>query len=224
MKKFLISILLAFLLMPAVTVAQTHYNLVVASGTETNAYVPTYAYYSYSFAQMIYHANEVGLDGTIDTIAFKVDNGSGSRNLTIHMAEVNHSTFSSGSDAVAASNFQQVFSGSVNISSGWVTIALDSAFVYADTADLVIAVLDGTGSWASGYPYYQGVSMTGTRSIYSYTDNSAYSLTTPPSSCNTTSFLPTIKLGISSYSDYCATPDAISISGIVDDEATITWH
>ena len=224
MKKFLISILLAFLLMPAVTVAQTHYNLVVASGTETNAYVPTYAYYSYSFAQMIYHANEVGLDGTIDTIAFKVDNGSGSRNLTIHMAEVNHSTFSSGSDAVAASNFQQVFSGSVNISSGWVTIALDSAFAYADTADLVIAVLDGTGSWASGYPYYQGVSMTGTRSIYSYTDNSAYSLTTPPSSCNTTSFLPTIKLGISSYSDYCATPDAISISGIVDDEATITWH
>ena len=168
MKKFLISILLAFMLMPAVSVAQTHYNLVVASGTETNSYVPTYAFYSYSFAQMIYHANEVGLDGTIDTIAFKVDNGSATRPLTIYMAEVNHSSFSSGADAVAASHFQQVFSGSVSFSAGWVTIPLDSAFVYADTADLVITVIDGTGSWASGYPEYQGATMTGTRSIYRY--------------------------------------------------------
>ena len=68
MKKFLISILLAFMLMPAVSVAQTHYNLVVASGTETNSYVPTYAYYSYSFAQMIYHANEVGLEASVSPL------------------------------------------------------------------------------------------------------------------------------------------------------------
>ena len=224
MKKFLISILLAFMLMPAVSVAQTHYNLVVASGTETNSYVPTYAFYSYSFAQMIYHANEVGLDGTIDTIAFKVDNGSATRPLTIYMAEVNHSSFSSGADAVAASHFQQVFSGSVSFSAGWVTIPLDSAFVYADTADLVITVIDGTGSWASGYPEYQGATMTGTRSIYRYNDNNPYSLTAPPNDCSSTSFLPTIKLGISSYSDYCATPGDIAISGIVSDQATITWH
>ena len=55
MKKLLIPFLLAFMLMPAVLVAQTHYNVTVSSGSATSTYVPTNAYYNYSFTQAIYH-------------------------------------------------------------------------------------------------------------------------------------------------------------------------
>jgi len=224
MKKLLIPFLLAFMLMPAVLVAQTHYNVTVSSGSATSTYVPTNAYYNYSFTQAIYHPGEVGIDGTIDTIAFRVDANSISRNLTIYMAEVNKGSFSSGADAVPGSQFRQVFSGSVSFAPGWVYIPLDSVFAYADTADLVVAVIDGTGSYTSDYPSYLGDTKTETRSIYRYNDGSAYSLASPPNDCSVTSFLPMLKLGISSYSEYCATPDNLVVSGIVDDEAVITWH
>jgi tryptophan synthase alpha chain len=65
MKKFLISLLLAFLLVPMATQAQTHYNVFVGSGLQTSPYVPTYTFYNYSFTQFIYHASEIGIDGII---------------------------------------------------------------------------------------------------------------------------------------------------------------
>ena len=224
MKKFLISLLLAFLLVPMATQAQTHYNVFVGSGIQTSPYVPTYTFYNYSFTQFIYHASEIGIDGDIDQIGFEVDNGSATRTLTIYMAELHKSSFSSGSDAVAASNFQQVFQGTVSFSSGWVTITLDSAFSYQDTADLVIAFVDGTGSYSSGYPYYKGTSMSGgNRSIYKYNDNNPYSIVTPPTDAYSGSFLPNIRLGINSFSTYCATPSNVAVSNITHDQATITW-
>ena len=201
MKKFLISLLLAFLLVPIATQAQTHYNVSVGSGTQTSSYVPSYTFFNYSFTQFIYHASEIGLDGDIDQIGFEVDNGSATRTLTIYMAELHKSSFSGGADAVAASNFQQVFQGTVSFSSGWVTNTLDSALSYQDTADLVIAFVDGTGSYSSGYPYYKGTSMSGgNRSIYKYNDNNPYSLVTPPTDAYSGSFLPNISLGINSFS------------------------
>ena len=215
-------LLVAMMVVPWITQAQTHYTVQVGSGSATNAYVPDYGYYSYSYAQSLYTAGEVGLDGVIDTLAFQVSSDGLTRTLDIYMAEVGSTSFSSTSDAVGAADFHLVYSGSVSWSTGWVTIALDSTFDYQDTGSLVIAVIDQTGSWASGYPYFTGTSMTNTRSLYAYTDNSAYTLSSALT--GTTSFLPNIRLGISSYSTYCATPSDVAVSGVHDDEATITWH
>jgi hypothetical protein len=202
--------------------AQTHYTLQVGSGTATNAYVPDYGYYNYSYTQSLYTAGEVGLDGVIDTLAFQVDNGSLTRTLSIYMAEVSSTSFSSTSDAVGVANFHLVYTGSVSWSAGWVNIALDSTFDYQDTGSLVIAVIDQTGSYQSGYPYFAGTSMSNSRSLYAYNDNNAYSLSS--SLTSSTSFLPNIRLGILSFSSYCAMPGDVVVSGIMDDEATITWH
>ena len=215
-------LLVAMMVVPWITQAQTHYTLQVGNGTATNAYVPDYGYYSYSYAQSLYTAGEVGLDGVIDTIAFHVDNGSLTRTLNIYMAEVSRTSFSSTSDAVSAADFHLVYTGSVSWSTGWVSIALDSTFTYQDSGSLVIAVIDQSGSWQSGYPYFTGTTMSNTRSLYAYTDNSAYSLGSALTS--TTSFLPNIRLGINSTSEYCATPSDLVASDLVNDEATITWQ
>ncbi|MBR3413674.1 MAG: fibronectin type III domain-containing protein, partial [Bacteroidales bacterium] len=223
MQKHLQKLLLvvAMLVVPWVVQAQTHYTIQVGSGTETSPYVPDYGYYNYSYTQAIYTAGEVGLDGVIDTLAFQVDNGGLTRTLNIYMAEVSRTSFSSTSDAVGATNFHLVYSGSVAWTTGWVTIALDSTFTYQDSGSLVIAVIDQTGSYSSGYPYYAGTTMSNNRSLYAYNDNNSYSLTSTLTS--TTSFLPNIRLGISSTSEYCATPSDLAASDLVNDEATISW-
>ena len=94
MKKLLISMLLAILLLPLASQAQTHYNVSVGSGTSTNEYVPDHTYYSYSLVQTIYPANEVGIAGVIDTLSFQVNDYGATRNVAIYMAEVTTSPFS----------------------------------------------------------------------------------------------------------------------------------
>ena len=215
-------LLVAMIVVPWVGQAQTHYTLQVGSGTETSQYVPDYGYYNYSYSQALYTAGEVGLDGEIDTLAFQVSSDGLTRTLNIYMAEVSTTSLSTTSDAVSAANFHLVYTGSVSWSPGWVTIALDSTFDYQDTGSLVIAVIDQTGSWQSGYPYFMGSLMSNNRSLYAYNDNNAYTLSSSLS--YSTSFLPNIRLGMLSYSSYCAQPSNIAVSGIMDDEATITWH
>ena len=221
MKKLLIPLLLAVLL-PAVANAQTHYTVQVGSGTETNSYVPSYGNYNYSYCQSIYHASEVGIDGVIDTIAFQVADGSLTRTLIVYMAEVNKGSFSSSTDAVAATHFQRVFKGSVSLSMGWATIGLDSTFTYQDTADLIIAVIDSSGSWSGSFPNFSGTMMTADRSLYAYDDYTIYTLSSPLT--YSTHFVPNIRLGITSTSEYCATPSNVAVSNIVGTDATITWQ
>ena len=215
-------LLVAMMAVPWVVQAQTHYTLQLGSGSETSAYVPDYGYYNYSYTQSLYTASEVGLDGEIDTLAFQVSSGGLTRTLNIYMAEVSATSFASTSSAVSAANFHLVYTGSVSWSAGWVTIALDSTFSYQGTGSLVIAVIDQTGSYQSSYPYFMGTQMSNNRSLYAYNDNDAYTLSSSLTSSAT--FLPNLRLGISSFTSYCASPSDVAISGIVDDEATITWH
>ena len=221
MKRFLISLLLAFMLIPVVTQAQTHYVVQVGSGTSTNPNVPAYTYWGYSYAQMIYTASEVGIDGEIDTLSFQVDNTTTTRLLAIYMAEVSATSFS-GSGAVPASNFHLVYTGNVTFSAGWVNIPLDSTFNYNDTGSLVIAVLDNTGSYDYPYTYFTGTVASNNRTLYDYNDDDPYTLSSPLSDAG--NFLPNIRLGINSYSLYCAQPSDVAVSGIHDDQATISWH
>ena len=124
MSKFLKMMMLAALFfVPWVSQAQTHYTMQIGSGTATSQYLPDYAYYNYCYTQMLYTSSDVGIDGMIDTLAFQVSSNSTTRNVTIYMAEVAQTTLSS---QVSASQFTQVFSGSVTWNQGWPVIALDS--------------------------------------------------------------------------------------------------
>ena len=206
------------LLLPWTMGAQTHYTLQIGSGTATSQYVPAYGYYNYSYTQSLYTAAEVGIDGTIDALSFEVASNSLTRNVTVYMAEVSQTDMGS---AVPASAFQQVYSGNVNFAPGWVTITLDTVFAYQNTGSLVIAVIDGTGSYNSSRPNYAGTEKSNTRARYVYNDDNPYTLSSSMS--YTTTFLPNIRLGIESYSTYCADPSNVTVFDIVNDEATVSW-
>jgi len=130
----------------ALFIVPTGGEITIGSGTNTSAYLPTYAYYKYSLTQQIYTAAELGGEaGTIIAIAFKNSTNATDRTLDIYLKHTTKTAFSSttGWETMGASN--KVYSGVVSFpSSGWFTIYLDTPFEYDGTSNLMICVDDNS--------------------------------------------------------------------------------
>ncbi|MCQ2297058.1 MAG: fibronectin type III domain-containing protein, partial [Bacteroidales bacterium] len=214
MKKLITSLfVIVAMMLPLMTQAQTHYNVVVGSQGTTNGYVPNYTYYNYSFSQNIIPANSISLSGVIDTLWYYVNSGSATRGITVSMAEMGKSSFSSSTDVIPTSAFTQVYAGSITWSTGWVGIPLDTPFDYQDTANLIIMVRDSTGSYVSSQQF-SGSNGSANVSLYQYQDSGPCSPEVAGSSKGTSAFTPYMRIGISSYDVYCTPLDGISMSSV----------
>ncbi len=123
-------------------------EVTVGSGSSTNQYLPTYAYYKYCITQQIYTADEIGSAGNITAIAFKVSNSkSVTRTLDVYLKHTTKTEFTSRKDWVACSSSDKVFTGSVTfLASGWTTITFDTPFEYDGESNLLICVDDNSNS------------------------------------------------------------------------------
>ena len=161
-------------------------DITIGSGSSTNAYIPTYAYYKYSLTEQIFTAAEIGQSGTITAISFKVSNSkSTTRTLAVYMKHTTKTAFTSkkGWESVSSSNL--VYSGSVTFNaSGWTTITLSTPFVYNGTNNLLLAVDDNTGSYvssSSNSPKFYVYSTGANRALRIYSDNTNYNPSSPSS-------------------------------------------
>ena len=153
----------------------TEAEVTIGSGSNTNSYIPTYAYYNYSFTQQIYTASEVGQAGIITKVAFKVSNSkSATRTLDIYLKHTTKTAFTSQTGWETMSSGDKVYSGSVAFqSSGWTTITLDTPFEYDGTSNLVVCVDDNTGSYvynSSDSPQFYVYSTNANRAMRYYND------------------------------------------------------
>jgi len=169
----------------AVFTTPSEEDVTIGSGTNTNNYLPTYAYYNYCLTQQIYTSAEVGPACTITKVAFKVANSkSTSRTIDIYMSHTSKSSFSatgswnvSSSDWVAQGTSYRVFSGSVDFNaSDWTTITLDTPFEYDGSSNLLLTVDDNTGSdvYSSDSPSFYVNSNSNYTAIYKYNDDTNY--------------------------------------------------
>ena len=151
-------------------------DVTIGSGTSTNNYIPTYAYYDYSFTQQIYKASEVGTAGTITKIAFKNNSSnSTSRNMDIYLKHTTKTAFTTTSGWESVSSTDLAFSGTVTfVASGWTTIILDTPFAYDGTNNLLLCVDDNTGSWVSSVPQYLVYSTNENRAMRVYRDSNDF--------------------------------------------------
>ena len=154
-------------------------DVTIGSGTSTNAYIPTYAYYKYSLTEQIYTASEIGGAGTITAIAFKVSNSkSTTRTVDLYMKHTTKTAFTSKTGWETLSSSDKVYSGSVTFnSSGWTTITLSTPFVYNGTSNLIVGMDDNTGSYvssSSNSPQFYVYSTSANRALRIYSDNTNY--------------------------------------------------
>lgn len=171
-------------------------GITIGSGNATSAYLPTYAYYRYSFTEQIYTPEEIGEAGTITAIAYKVSNAkSTTRNVDLYLKHTSKNVFTNRTNWDPVTSANKVYSGEVTFNaSGWTVITLNTPFVYDGTSNLLIAMDDNSGTYVSGSsnsPKFYVYSTGSNRAIRVYGDNINYdpnSLTsyngTPLTSCN----------------------------------------
>ena len=198
----------------------------IGNGTNGQYYLPIGTYYNYSFTEQLYLASELGqIDGTIPCIAFQyIYSTPQDKDIVIYMGNTSKSSFSNGSDWISVSNMQQVFNGTVNFNTndpdGWVNIPLDFAFEYDGSSNIVIAVLNNSGSYLNSSNTFNTHSASG-KSIYVQQDGSAYNVNSLPSG-SSYSYRNNIRFLIGEPVS-CGMPAALTVTDVTTTSAVISW-
>ena len=160
----------------------------IGTASSTNNYLPTYNYYNYSLTQQIYSAAEIGMAGTINSIAFYNGGTEKTRTLEFYLKATTKSSFSSRTDWITMSASDKVFSGSVTMTAGaWTFINFTTPFEYDGTSNLVLVVDDNTGEYTSSPHMACSVfNADGNQSLYYYDDDINFNPLSPPTSTGTT--------------------------------------
>lgn len=198
----------------------------IGDGSSSSKNLPSYFFYNYGISQQIYTSSEIGVGGTINSIALKNVGAEKNRTYVIYMSHTSKESFSSGSDWVAMSDADKVFSGEVTFTSGeWTTIEFSTPFTYNGSSNLIVTVVDNTGSY-TGSPGMSCLVFDATRqAIYAYRDNSPYDVGVPGVSGNLQDVKNQILLGFSSSSSpILARPTSITITEITANSVGLSWQ
>lgn len=189
-----------------------------SSSTSYGQYLPLDTYYRYSYAQMLYPLSSMGQQAAdIRAISFFVNEAvSTSRDISVRMCLTNQSGISTW---IAESDFTTVYEGTVDVANGELHIELDQPFPYDGSSNLVVAVLDNTGSYTSNSQFLTHYCENG--SIYYYTDYSGYGPSSPYSD-NQSSYVPDMALEFCTNASGC-NPRCLAVTEIRQDAVTIVW-
>lgn len=199
-------------------------EVVVGDGTSLS-YLPSNTFYNYSITQQLYTAKELGYNEMdVVSLSFQYNYSQNDTRLwDVWLGTVNDTVVSSW---MPASNFTQVFSDSVYLTTGnednWVTIMLATPYHYDATGSLVVTVNDVTGIYHySPSEKFQYHTANVNRTLYQYNDGSAYNPESPSSYYNTTN-RSNIKFGIECNSD-CQMPN-LAVVNIDSNSALAVYH
>ena len=220
MKKHRLLFLWLSLLLCAVGARATEVR--IGEGTATNSYLPTNVYYGYSLSQQIYTADEIGMAGTINSVAFTCNTGE-TRTLDIYLVATDKASFADNNEWVTVTAEDKVFSGSVNfISNAWTTIEFDKSFVYDGKSNVVLVVDDNSNSWKSSITF---LSFNATnQAIYKYNDTTNYDPLVATTGGTVASAKNQVVFDITTGDvPPCDKPTGLTVDGITTNSAVISW-
>ena len=140
----------------------------VGSTTYGHSYLPSSPDTKFSTSQQIYTSDEIGRSGMITSIAFYNYDAGSERNYDIYLSHTSKSSFETTADWVTVAETDKVFSGTINLSSGWTVIDFDVPFEYKGSQNLLLTVDDNTGK-STGYNYSIGsYSVSGHQTLFYY--------------------------------------------------------
>ena len=171
-------------------------EVVIGDGDDTQGY-PLDRWYNYSAHEAIYLASEIGVPGTLKSLAFNKDSGSNLdpiEAVSIYMKNTTQSTLASGN--YSTSGYTLVYSGNFpnNAASGWMEVNLNPMFVYDGVSNLAVLTVKGYQQYSSSYPRWSYSSTQGNRARQNRSDSYA------PTNLLATPNLPNLLLKI--FPDY----------------------
>ena len=201
----------------------------IGQGTTTHNYLPTYNYYNYSLTEQIYTADEIGMAGTITSIAFYNEGAEKTRTLDFYLKATDKSSFSSKTDWVTVASSDKVFSGEVTMTANaWTFITFTTPFEYDGTSNVVLVVDDNSGAYTSSPHMACSVYNTNsTQAIYIYSDGTNYNPSSPTTSQSsnyaTLSVKNHILLAIEATSSDCMRPTELTATETGPDFVKLSW-
>ena len=122
-------------------------GIAIGDAINTDSYLPIYNYNS--LTEQIYTADEMGGEAVdISFVSFFNTGYSRSRNLSVYMVHTDKTAFESGSEWIAVSENDLVFSGSVTLSAyGWADIYFDRFFAFDGVSNVALVVYDHSNSY-----------------------------------------------------------------------------
>ena len=185
-------------------------SVTVASGTETNAYIPMYGRWmdESQHNQIIYPESMLtGLVGeTVNTVMFFLSTEPSTYWTSTATLKVGTSVSSSFTTPTHnQSPVTQIYSGNIDISGGVVTFVLDSAFTY-NGGNLLLDITTVGGNYSSAY--FSGTSQFGA-SMYAYGSTS-----------NVQNFIPKTMFVYGN----CLAPTNVTVDSITQTSAMVTWQ
>lgn len=203
-------------------------SIIVGTGTEQDNQLPLNTYYNYSYTQQIYTAAEIGNTiGGINCISFQYIHSSlQTKDIEVYLGNTTKTTFNSSSDWVSISDMQLVYNGTINFTPGmadnWVTIPFNTPFEWDGVSNIVVAVVNNTGSYLDSDPSFRYHIATGNTTLYTYSDGTSYN----PENQTPTGTLSDNRNNIRFLIGdpiTCRMPNALSVSNITSEGATINW-
>ena len=197
-------------------------NNVIGSGDATSVYLPSYSYYNYSLTQQIYTAEEIGMAGTINSIAFYNAGDTKTRTYDMYLVLTDKANFASGSDWISVTAADKVFSGEVTMTANEWTVIEVGGFEYDGTSNLALIMDDNTGSYSRGMAcrVYDAANM----AIRIYSDGVNYDPAAPNYSGTLLSEKNQIMIDITpAGGQMCERPATLGASNLTAHEAVLSW-
>ena len=197
-------------------------NITIGNGTETNSYIPSYSLYNYSISEQLFTSNEMGSATTLRSVAFNISNlQNNARKLEIYLLHTNATSITGGLDA---SNAQLVYSNTTetSLTEGWNTLTFTTPFDYDGMHNLLLVVLDKTGTWSGTNSWSAHTGFTDC-SYYAYQDSDPYSINSiPTGGTNSNKRSDVIFGGDCDSTTTCVAPN-VFIDGITESTISVNW-
>jgi len=203
-------------------------STIVGTGTSSTYSIPINTFYNYSYSQQIYTAAELnGIVGRIPCISFQyIYTSPQSKNIVIYMGNTSKNAFANSTDWIPVSEMYQVFNGTINFTNAgagnWVNIPLDVPFEWDGSSNVVVAVLNNTGSYVSSsnstFTYHDATNKT----LYAQNDGSAYTPASGMSSGSLSSYRNNIRF-MEGEPVLCPMPSHYTVANITHEGATASW-
>ncbi len=210
------------------TPVQPNCGPLIGNGTGTTYQIPFNTFYNYSYVQEIFTAAEIGAtEGTIVSLSFSYFHTTPitQSEIKVYMGNVSNQTFASTSSWIPASDLVQVFHGSVhcsNADSNLVTIDFEDAFEWDGQSNIVVAILNGQGSYVGSEARFYTHTTSGNTVLYAYTDSSPYNLATL-----STGYLSSNRNNMKfcfGPEPSCYRPRQLEVTTITGEGATLNWQ
>ena len=192
--------------------------------TDSSEYFPVHNYYKHSLTQQIYTADEIGLPGTISSVAFWAINHDTIRDVKIYLTSTTQDTFADGT-WVAVDEYDLVFAGAVTFIPGeWTTITLTSPFYYNGIENLVVTVSDTSGRMTSqeNTMRFRAIATPQHQALKVHKDDCAYDATQPGVYGTKMLKKNMIQFAIDPTIG-CDSPHRFDTTAVAPHEATLVW-